>query len=117
MSINGKKIYEIGVFLDNNLNFTVRVFTWDLANDLHIWKNYKNPIILSNLIDKIIQFQICEGSHNAKVLQLDQQHEVPKFQDSLIYYEKIHEKIVKTFFIDVQNFKICIRYLSLSKLH
>ena len=91
MSINGKKIYEIGVFLDNNLNFTVRVFTWDLANDLHIWKNYKNPIILSNLIDKIIQFQICEGSHNAKVLQLDQQHEVPKFQDSLIYYIKIHE--------------------------
>ena len=52
-----------------------------------------------------MQFQICEGSHNAKVLQLDQQHEVPKFQDSLIYYEKTHEKIVRTFLIDVQNVK------------
>ena len=48
----------------------------------------------------MIQFQICEGSHNAKELQLDQQHEVPKSQDSLIYYEKIHEKVVRTFFID-----------------
>ena len=61
-----------------------------------------------------MQFQICEGSYNTKVSQLDQQHEVPKFQDSLIYYEKIHEKIVTTFFVDMQNFKICIRYLSLS---
>ena len=51
------------------------------------------------------QFQICEGSHNAKVLQLDLQHEVRKFQDSLIYYEKIYEKIMRTFFIDVQNVK------------
>ena len=27
------------------------------------------------------------------------------FQDSLIYYEKIHEKTVRTFFIDEQNIK------------
>ena len=33
-----------------------------------------------------MQHQICECSHNAKVLQLDQQHEVPKFQNSLVYY-------------------------------
>ena len=52
-----------------------------------------------------MQFQVCRGSRNAKVLQLDQQCEVPKFQDSLIYYEKIHEKIVRTFFIDAQNVK------------
>ena len=47
---------------------------------------------------------MCEGSQNVKVLQLDQEHEVPKFQNSLIYYE-IHEKFVKFFFIDVQNVK------------
>ena len=105
MSINGKNINEIGVFLDSNLNFTIRVFTWGLANHLYIYKNYKKPIILSNLIQDIIQLQICERSHNAKVLQLDQQHEVPTFQDSLIYYEKLHEKIVRTSFIDVQNVK------------
>ena len=52
-----------------------------------------------------MQFQICKSSPNAKILQLDQQREVPKFQYSLIYYEKIHEKIVRTFFIDVQNVK------------
>ena len=34
---------------------------------------------------------MCKGSHNAKVLQLDQQHEVPNF-----------------FFIDVQN----VNYIS-----
>ena len=53
MSINGKYIHEIGVFLDSNLNFTIRVFTWGLANDLHIFKTNEKlakPIILSNLI-------------------------------------------------------------------
>ena len=50
MSINGKNIHEIGVFLDSNLNFTIRVFTWGLTNDLDICKNYKKPIILSNLV-------------------------------------------------------------------
>ena len=51
MSINGKNIHKIGVFLDSNLNFTIRVFTWDLVNDLHICKIYEKPakyIILSN---------------------------------------------------------------------
>ena len=38
MSINGKKYFEIGVFLDSNLSFTIRVFTLGLANDLHICK-------------------------------------------------------------------------------
>ena len=42
MSNNGKKIHEIGIFLDRNLNFTIRVFVWSLANDLHICKNMKN---------------------------------------------------------------------------
>ena len=39
MSINGKSIYEIpeiGVFLDNNLYFSIKVFTSGKANDLHI---------------------------------------------------------------------------------
>ena len=95
MCINGKKNHVFGVILDSNLNFTVRGFTWGLENDLHIRKNYENPtkhIILSNLIKEIKQFQICEGSHNAKVLELDQKHEVPKFQDSLIYTKKKYMK-------------------------
>ena len=53
MSINGKNIHQIGVFLDSNLNFTIRVFTWGLANDLYICKKYEKPaknIYLSNLI-------------------------------------------------------------------
>ena len=82
MSINGKNIHVIGVFIGNNLNFRIRDFTWGLANNRHICKNYEKPgkhIILSNLIQEIIQYQICKGSHNAKVLQLDQQHEVPTF--------------------------------------
>ena len=39
MSINGK-YSEIGVFLDSNLSFTMTIFTWGLANDLHICKTY-----------------------------------------------------------------------------
>ena len=50
MPINGKKIHKIVVFLDSNVSFTIRVFTWGLANDLHICKNYEKPIIPSNLI-------------------------------------------------------------------
>ena len=48
MSNKGKNIHEIGVFLDDNLNFT-----WGLPNNLHICKKYEKPvehIILSNLI-------------------------------------------------------------------
>lgn len=53
-------------------------------------------IILSNLDWDIIQYHICEGSNNAKVLQLAEKHEVPKFPNSLVYNE-IYEKIVKFF--------------------
>ena len=41
MSINGKNIHDIGAFLYNNLNFTIRIFIWDLANDLHICRKKK----------------------------------------------------------------------------
>ena len=111
MSINGKNFHKIGVFLDGNLNFAIGVSTWGLANYLPLCKNCKNPIILSNLISEIIQFQIYEDNHNAKVSQLDQQLEVPKFQDSLICYKKMNEKVVRTFFIDVQNFSISYLFL------
>ena len=50
MSLNGKNFHEVGVFLDRNLKFTIRVFSWSPANDLHIRKNYEKPVILSNLI-------------------------------------------------------------------
>ena len=40
MSINGNTS-EIGVFLDSNLSFTIRIFTWGLTNDLHICKKYE----------------------------------------------------------------------------
>ena len=48
-----KNIHEIRVFFGSNLNFTIRVLTWGLANGLHICKKYEKPaihIILSNLI-------------------------------------------------------------------
>ena len=51
MSLNEKK--HSRVFLVSNLNFTIRVFTCGLANDLHICKKYEKPakhIILSNLM-------------------------------------------------------------------
>ena len=40
-----KKPSENGFFLDSNLSFTIRVFTWGLANDLYICiKNvYQKP--------------------------------------------------------------------------
>ena len=67
--------YEIGVSLESNLDFKIRVFIWGRANDLRLCKKYGKPItyiILYNLIKEIIQFQICEGSsRNAKLLQLD----------------------------------------------
>ena len=42
MEKNIHEIPEIRVFLDSNLNFTVRVFAWGLASDLHICKNLQN---------------------------------------------------------------------------
>ena len=58
MLINGKNVHEIPeieVFLDNNLNFTVKVFTWGLASDHDICKKYVKPkhakrMILSSFI-------------------------------------------------------------------
>ena len=41
MSINGKNIHDIGAFLYSSLNFTIRIFIWDLANDLRICRKKK----------------------------------------------------------------------------
>ena len=68
------------------ISFTIIGFTWGLANDLHICKKYEILAKHSNFIQEIIQYQMCVGNHNTKLLQLDQQHEVPKFQNNLIYY-------------------------------
>ena len=38
------EINEIEVFLGSNLNFTIRGFTWGLANDDNIYKNMFCPI-------------------------------------------------------------------------
>ena len=49
----GKNIHEVRVFLDINLSFTIRVFIWGLAKDLHICTKYEKHakhIIMSNLI-------------------------------------------------------------------
>ena len=45
MGKNLEKPSENGFFLDSNLSFTIRVFTWGLANDLYICiKNvYQKP--------------------------------------------------------------------------
>ena len=58
-----------------NLNFSMAFFTWDLANDLHVWKKKKkkqrktcNTYHFYRVWSK--KYKICEGSHNAKVLQL-----------------------------------------------
>ena len=58
-------------------------------------KKYEKPGFCLIGCVKIIQYQICEGSHNPKILQLEKQHEAAKFQNSLIY----------CFFINVQNVK------------
>ena len=55
MSVNGKNIHEIEVFLESNLTFKIRIFIWGLANNLHThtYKKYEKSgkfIILSNLI-------------------------------------------------------------------
>ena len=46
LSIDGKnynnEVPGIKVFLDSNLSFTVRIFTWGLAPDLDASKNMKN---------------------------------------------------------------------------
>ena len=47
---NVNEIPDIEVFLGSNLNFTNRVFPWDLANDDNISKNN----ILPNLINSKI---------------------------------------------------------------
>ena len=57
LSISKKNVIEIHeteVCIDSNLNFTIRVLTWGIANDNHICKKKHDKlakrIILSNLI-------------------------------------------------------------------
>ena len=59
-------------------------------------------IILSHLMYKIIQYQVCEGCHNEKVLKLTEQPLFPKFVNAFIYLA-IYEKIVKKQSIDLQH--------------
>ena len=58
LSIDGKnynnEVPGIKVFLDSNLSFTVRIFTWGLVPDLDVSKKYEKHAkpILSNLIQE-----------------------------------------------------------------
>ena len=58
LSIDGKnynnEVPGIKVFLDSNLSFTVRLFTWGLVPDLDVSKKYEKHAkpILSNLIQE-----------------------------------------------------------------
>ena len=57
--IKGKSFSETP-FPGSNLNFTIRVFTWGLANNHDICERYAKPaknIILSNLILDIINLK------------------------------------------------------------
>ena len=99
MSINGKIIHEIP-----ELEFFLTVI-WILQSEflLGVWqmifmyaKKYEKTAKHISYLIKEIQNQICAVSHSAKVLQLAQQHEVLKFQNSLVYYA-IHETFVKMF--------------------
>ena len=75
---NVNEIPKIEVFLGSNMNFTIRVFTWDLAND----DNICEKSILSNLINNPINWNDTIsnlwGQSNEKILQLTEQRIVPQ---------------------------------------
>ena len=98
MSINAKNILRLEFFL---------TIIWILQSDFLLGvyqmifiyaRKCKIPaehvILICSKNDTLWNLR---GSHNTKLLQLDQQHEVPKFQSSLIYYA-IHEIIVEFFY-------------------
>ena len=77
--INKKNVNEIPgfeVFAGSNLNFTIRISTWDLAYDDNICTN-----MLSNLINNTINWNNTISDlwrqSNEKLLQLTEQHVVP----------------------------------------
>ena len=75
---NVNEIPKIEVFLGSNMNFTIRVFTWDPAND----DNICEKSILSNLINNPINWNDTIsnlwGQSNEKILQLTEQRIVPQ---------------------------------------
>ena len=72
------EIPGIEVFLDSNLNFTVRVFTWlssKWSSYMHQnMKNLQNKSVCLILIWEIIQHKTFSGIHIEKVLELIEQH-------------------------------------------
>ena len=66
-----KKCYwniKTEVFLGSNLNFTIRLFTWGLANDDNIWKEKHSVHLVNNTINWNNTVSNLWGQSNEKVL-------------------------------------------------
>ena len=66
---NVNEIPDIEVFLGDNLNFTIRVFPWDLANDDNISTNNILPNLTNSKINLNNTISNMWGQSNKKVLQ------------------------------------------------
>ena len=77
-------IHDIPIFdtyIGNNLEFTIRVFAVCIQANHEIYMNFSKSvknITLSNLVQEIGHYCICEGIKNEKNFQYTNQHSVPK---------------------------------------
>ena len=88
-------IPEIDIFIDSDLNFTIRVFAWCLEKDHEIYKKFDKSvkkITLSNLIKEIAQYHICMGIEIGNKLPSTDKHVVTK-----IFNPGLHNVTTKKF--------------------
>ena len=77
-------IHDIPIFdmyIRNNLEFTIRVFAVCIPANHEIYMKFSKfvkNITLSNLVQEISQYCICEGIKNEKPFQYTNQHSAPK---------------------------------------
>lgn len=71
---------ENEIYVDNSLQFTIRVFCWSLPISHEIYREYKqsvNNITLSQLIDLLAKFKLCQGTQFNNFTDF-YQHTIPK---------------------------------------
>ena len=98
----------LDIYVRDNLEFTIHVFAVCIPANHEIYmkfsKSVKN-ITLSNLVQEISHYCICEGIKNEKFFQYANQHSVPKNFESKCYNAiNIYEILQINFmFIYLQN--------------
>ena len=107
-------LYLIYIYIGNNSEFIIRVFAVCIPAYHEIYMKFSKSVkntTLSNLVQEISHYCICEGIKNEKSFQYTNRHSVPKSFNPNVITPSIFTKFYRsTSFSYICKTNICTNY-------